>query len=172
MIGCITMAKCYSFISPFTKSRSKDWSLFLVWSLESVANNSQYEIQRTVSVSAINRLKNLNKCIRDKAKAVSAAKSTVWILLRKREHTSEINTKRPGRSKKTTVVKNRRILSFTTVGQIKTLQDWGVCGRMFSLPGRDNFRPFSWYTQACEDSLFLMGSKGLVLIGGVGGIQF
>ena len=101
--------------------------------LESVAVNSQYEIQRAVTI--IIRLKNRNKLIREIAKTFGVAKSTVWNILKKKEHTGELsNTKRPGRPRKTTVVDDRRILSlvkknpFTTVGQIKnTLQEVGVC---------------------------------------------
>ena len=67
--------------------------------LESVAVNSQYEIQRAVTISeAIIRLKNQNKPIREKEKTLGVAKSTVWNILKKKERTGELsNTKRPGR---------------------------------------------------------------------------
>ena len=75
------------------------------------------------------------KPIREIAKTLGVAKSTVWNILKKKERTGELsNTKRPGRPRKTTVVDDRIILSlvkktpFTTVGQIKnTLQEVGVC---------------------------------------------
>ena len=94
---------------------------------------------------AIIRLKNLNKPIREIAKTLVVAKSTVWNILKKKERTGELsNTKRPGRPRKTTVVDDRRILSlakknpFTTVGQIKnTLQEVGVCGQ--SQQSREDF---------------------------------
>ncbi len=84
---------------------------------------------------AIIRLKKQNKPIREIAKTLGVAKTTVWNILKKKERTGELsNTKRPGRPRKTTVVDDRRILSlvkktpFTTVGQIKnTLQEVGVC---------------------------------------------
>ncbi len=80
---------------------------------------------------AIIRLKKQNKPIREIAKTLGVAKTTVWNILKKKERTGELsNTKRPGRPRKTTVVDDRRILSlvkktpFTTVGQIKnTLQE-------------------------------------------------
>uniref|UniRef100_A0A8C5QBF4 Transposase n=1 Tax=Leptobrachium leishanense TaxID=445787 RepID=A0A8C5QBF4_9ANUR len=84
---------------------------------------------------AIIRLKKQNKPIREIARTLAVAKTTVWNIFKKKERTSELsNTKRPGRPWKTTVVDDRRILSlvkktpFTTVGQIKnTLQDVGEC---------------------------------------------
>ena len=54
---------------------------------------------------AIIRVKNLNKPIREIAKTLGVAKSTVWNILKKKECTGELsNTKRPGRPQKTTVV--------------------------------------------------------------------
>ncbi|TKS81341.1 Transposable element [Collichthys lucidus] len=84
---------------------------------------------------AVIRLKNLNKPIREIAKTLGVAKSTVWNILKNKECTGELsNTKRPRRPRKTTVVDDRRTLSLvkktpiTTVGQIKnTLQEVGVC---------------------------------------------
>ncbi len=84
---------------------------------------------------AIIRLKKQNKPIREIAKTLGVAKTTVWNILKKKECTGELsNTKRPGRPRKKTMVDDRRILSlvkktpFTTVGQIKnTLQEVGVC---------------------------------------------
>ncbi len=94
---------------------------------------------------AIIRLKKQNKPIREIAKTLGVAKTTVWNILKKKERTGELsNTKRPGRPRKTTVVDDRRILSlvkktpFTTVGQIKnTLQEVGVC--VSSQQSREDF---------------------------------
>ena len=80
-------------------------------------------------------LKNQNKPIREIAKTLGVAKSTVWNILKKKERNGELsNTKRRGRPWKTTVVDDGRILSlvkknpFTTVGHIKnTVQEVGVC---------------------------------------------
>ncbi len=61
---------------------------------------------------AIIRLKKQNKPIREIAKTLGVAKTTVWNILKKKERTGELsNTKRPGRPRKTTVVDDRRILS-------------------------------------------------------------
>ena len=84
---------------------------------------------------AIIRLKNQNKPIREIAKTLGVAKSTIWNILKKKELTGELsNTKRPERPRKTSVMDDRIIISqvkknpFTTVGQIKnTLQEVGVC---------------------------------------------
>ncbi len=60
---------------------------------------------------AIIRLKKQNKPIREIAKTLGVAKTTVWNILKKKERTGELsNTKRPGRPRKTTVVDDRRIL--------------------------------------------------------------
>ena len=100
---------------------------------------------------AIIRLKNQNKPIREIAKTLGVAKSTVWNILKKKECTSELsNTKRPGRPRKTTVVDDRRILSlvkknpFTTAGQIKnTLQEAGVCVSKSTIKRRLEYRGFA-----------------------------
>ena len=70
----------------------------------------------------INRLKNQNKPIREIAKILAVAKSTICYILKEKEHTGELrNIKSPGRPQKTTVVDNRIIISlvkknpFTTV---------------------------------------------------------
>uniref|UniRef100_A0A8C5Q2J1 Transposase Tc1-like domain-containing protein n=1 Tax=Leptobrachium leishanense TaxID=445787 RepID=A0A8C5Q2J1_9ANUR len=84
---------------------------------------------------AIIRLKKQNKPIREIARTLGVAKTTVWNILKKKERTGELsNTKRPGSPRKTIVADDRRILSlvkktpFTTVGQIKnTLQEVDVC---------------------------------------------
>ena len=104
------------------------WNLLL-----SILNMRSKELSLSVK-QAIIRLKNQNKPLREIAKTLGVAKSTVWNILKKKERTGEIsNTKIPGRPRKTTVVDDRRILSlvkknpFTTVGQIKnTLQEVGV----------------------------------------------
>ena len=104
------------------------WNLLL-----STLNMRSKELSLSVK-QAIIRLKNRNKPIREIAKTLGVAKSTVWNILKKKERTGELsNTKRPGRPQKITVVDDRRIISlvkknpFTTVGQIKnTLQEVGV----------------------------------------------
>ncbi len=66
---------------------------------------------------AIIRLKKLNKPIREIAKTLGVAKTTVWNILKKKERTSELsNTKRPGRPRKTTVVDGKQ------EGQIRVCQ--------------------------------------------------
>ena len=100
------------------------WNLLL-----STLNMRSKELSLSVKQTII-RLKNQNKLIREIAKTLGVAKSTVWNILKKKERTGELsNTKRPGRPWKTTVVADRRIISLVkknpfTVGQIKnTLQE-------------------------------------------------
>ena len=65
-----------------------DWKIqFIVWylQLESVPVTSQYEVQR----AAIIRLNHQNKPIRETAKTLGVTKSTVWYILKKKEHTGE-----------------------------------------------------------------------------------
>ena len=108
---------------------------------------------------AIIRLKNQNKPIREIAKILGVAKSTVWNILKKKEHQELRNTKRPGRPWKTTVVADRRILSlvkknpFTTVGQIKnTLQEVGVCVSKSTIKKRG-------FTTRCKPLVILKNRK-------------
>ncbi len=80
------------------------------------------------------RLQKQNKSIREIARALGVAKSTVWYILRKKERTGELrNIKRHGCPQRTPVVDDRRILSmvkkntFTTSSQEKyTLQEVGL----------------------------------------------
>ncbi len=66
---------------------------------------------------AIIRLKKQNKPIREIAKTLGVAKTTVWNILKKKERTGELsNTKRPGRPRKTTVVDGKQ------EGQIRVSQ--------------------------------------------------
>ncbi len=91
--------------------------------LESVAVNCQMRSKElSLSVKqAIIRLKKQNKPIREIAKTLGVAKTTVWNILKKKERTGELsNTKRPGRPRKTTVVDDRRILS---LGEENTLHN-------------------------------------------------
>ena len=104
---------------------------------------------------AIIRLKNQNKPIREIAKTLGVTKSTVWNILKKKEHTS--TTKRPGRPRKTTVVDDRRIRSlvkknpFTTVGQIKnTLQEVGVCVSNSTIKRRLHQSEYRGFTTRCK----------------------
>ena len=96
------------------------WNLLL-----STLNMRSKELSLSVKQAMI-RLKNQNKPIREIAKTLGMAKSTVWNILKKKERTGELsNTKRSGRPWKTTVGDDRRIISlvkknpFTTVDQIK-----------------------------------------------------
>ncbi len=106
---------------------------------------------------AIIRLKKLNKPIREIAKTLGVAKTTVWNILKKKERTGELsNTKRPGRPQKTTVVDDRRILSlvkktpFTTVGQIKnTLQEVGVCVSKSTIKRRLHQSEYRGFSMKC-----------------------
>ena len=106
-----------------------------IWNLLLSTLNMRSKEQSLSVKQAIIRLKNQNKPIREMAKTLGVAKSTVWNILKKKERTGELsNTRRPRRPRKTTVVNDRRILSlvtknpFTTVGQIEnTLQEVGVC---------------------------------------------
>ena len=77
----------------------------------STLNMRSKELSLSVK-QAIIRLKKQNKPIREIAKTLGVAKSTVWNILEKKERTGELSkTKRPGRPRKTTVVDDRRILS-------------------------------------------------------------
>lgn len=79
---------------------------------------------------AIIRLKKQNKSIREIAKTLGAAKSTIWYIFKKKECTGKLsNIKRPGRPRKTTKVDDRRILSLVKKNprQVKnTLEEVGV----------------------------------------------
>ncbi len=128
--------------------------------LESVAVNCQDEIQSCHYQWSKPSLgwKNKNKPIREIAKTLGVAKTTVWNILKKKERTGELsNTKRPGRPRKTTVVDDRRILSlvkktpFTTVGQIKnTLQEVGVCVSKSTIKRRLHQSEYRGFTTRCK----------------------
>ncbi len=95
--------------------------------------------------------------IRETAKTLGVAKTTVWNILKKKERTGELsNTKRPGRPRKTTVVDDRRIISlvkktpFTTVGQIKnTLQEVGVCVSKSTIKRRLHQSEYRGFSMKC-----------------------
>ena len=116
---------------------------------------------------AIIRLKNLNKPIREIAKTLDMAKSTVWNILKKKERAGELsNTKRRGRPRKTTVVDDQRILSlvkktpFTTVGQIKnTLQEIGVCVSKSTIKRRLHQSEYRGFTIRCKSLVSLKNKK-------------
>ncbi len=105
--------------------------------------------------------------IREIAKTLGVAKTTVWNILKKKERTGELsNTKRPGRPRKTTVVDDRRILSlvkktpFTTVGQIKnTLQEVGVCVSKSTIKRRLHQSEYRGFTTRCKPSVSLKNRK-------------
>ncbi len=112
---------------------------------------------------AIIRLKKQNKPIREIAKTLGVAKTTVWNILKKKELS---NTKRPGRPRKTTVVDDRRILSlvkktpFTTVGQIKnTLQEVGVCVSKSTIKRRLHQSEYRGFTTRCKPLVSLKNRK-------------
>ncbi len=116
---------------------------------------------------AIIRLKKQNKPIREIAKTLGVAKTTVWNILQKKERTGELsNTKRPGRPRKTTVVDDRRILSlvkktpFTTVGQIKnTLQEVDVCVSKSTIKRRLHQSEYRGFTTRCKPLVSLKNRK-------------
>ncbi len=116
---------------------------------------------------AIIRLKKQNKPIREIAKTLGVAKTTVWNILKKKERTGELsNTKRPGRPRKTTVVDDRRILSlvkktpFTTVGQIKnTLQEVGVCVSKSTIKRTLHQSEYRGFTTRCKPLVSLKNRK-------------
>uniref|UniRef100_A0A8C5MJ28 Transposase n=1 Tax=Leptobrachium leishanense TaxID=445787 RepID=A0A8C5MJ28_9ANUR len=116
---------------------------------------------------AIIRLKKQNKPIREIARTLGVAKTTVWNILKKKERTGELsNTKRPGRPRKTTVVDDRRILSlvkktpFTTVGQIKnTLQEVGVCVSQSTIKRRLHQSEYRGFTTRCKPLVSLKNRK-------------
>ncbi len=116
---------------------------------------------------AIIRLKKQNKPIREIAKTLGVAKTTVWNILKKKERTGELsNTKRPGRPRKTTVMDDWRILSlvkktpFTTVGQIKnTLQEVGVCVSKSTIKRRLHQSEYRGFTTGCKPLVSLKNRK-------------
>lgn len=111
------------------------------------------ELSLPVKQSII-KLKNENKSIREIAKTLGVAKSTIWSILKKVEHTGDLmNNHRSGRPRKTTEGEDRRILSlvkknpFTTVGQIKnTLQEVGVSVSESTIKRRLHQSKYSWST--------------------------
>ena len=150
----------FSFFCLYTPPQ---WILNL---LLSTLNMRSKELSLSVK-QAIIRLKNQNKPIREIAKTLGVAKSTVWNILKKKERTSELsNTKRPGRPRKTTVVYDRRILSlvkknpFTTVGQIKnTLQEVGVCVSKSTIKRRLHQSEYRGFTTRCKPLVSLKNRK-------------
>ncbi len=127
------------------------WNLLL-----STVKMRSKELSLSVKQASI-RLKKQNKPIREIAKTLGMAKTTVWNILKK-ERTGELsNTKRPGRPRKTTVVDDLRILSlvkktpFTTVGQIKnTLQEVGVCVSKSTIKRRLHQSEYRRFTTRCK----------------------
>lgn len=111
------------------------------------------ELSLPVKESII-KLKNENKSIREIAKTLGLAKSTIWSILKKVENTGDLmNNHRSGRPRKTTEGEDRRILSlvkknpFTTVGQIKsTLQEAGLSVSESTIKRRLHQSKYSWST--------------------------
>ena len=129
----------------------------------STLNMRSKELSLSVK-QAIIRLKNQNKPIREIAKTLGVAKSTVWNILKKKE--CSVNTKRPGRPQKTTVVDDRIIISlvkknpFTTVGQIKnTLQEVGVCVSKSTIKRRLHQSEYRGFTTRCKPLVSLKNRK-------------
>uniref|UniRef100_A0A8C5Q4E8 Transposase n=1 Tax=Leptobrachium leishanense TaxID=445787 RepID=A0A8C5Q4E8_9ANUR len=116
---------------------------------------------------AISRLKKQNKPIREIARTLGVAKTTVWNILKKKERTGELkNTKRPRRPRKTTVVDDQRILSlvkktqFTTVGQIKnTLQEVDVYVSKSTIKRRLHQSEYRGFTTRCKPLVSLKYRK-------------
>lgn len=83
---------------------------------------------------AIIALKKENKSLREIARALGVAKSTIWYILKKKESTGKLcNVKRPGRPRKSPKVADGKILSLakkkslTTSKQFrKTLEEVGA----------------------------------------------
>ncbi len=116
---------------------------------------------------AIIRLKKQNKPIREIAKTLGVAKTTVWNILKKKERTGELsNTKRPGKTTENNCGDDRRILSlvkkppFTTVGQIKnTLQEVGVCVSKSTIKRRLHQSEYRGFTTRCKPLVSLKNRK-------------
>ena len=136
-----------------------------IWNL-STLNMRSKDLSLSVR-QAIIRLKNQNKPIREIAKTLGVAKSTVWNILKKKKRTGELSdTKRPGRPRKTTVVDDRRILSLvkenplTTVGKIKnTLQEVGVCVSKSTIKRRLHQSEYRGFTTRCKPLVSLNNRK-------------
>uniref|UniRef100_A0A0E9XWE2 Transposase Tc1-like domain-containing protein n=1 Tax=Anguilla anguilla TaxID=7936 RepID=A0A0E9XWE2_ANGAN len=137
------------------------WNLLLL-----TLNMKSKELSLSVK-QAIIRLKKNKEPIRDIAKTLGVAKSTIWYIFKKKERTGELrNTKRPGRPRKTTVVDDRKILSlvkknpFTTVGQIKnTLQEVGVSVSKSTIKRRLHQSKYRGFTTRCKLLVSLKNRK-------------
>ena len=107
---------------------------------------------------AIIRLKNQNKPIREIAKTLGVAKSTVWNILKKKERTSELsNTKRPGRP---LWWMTEEFFPWWRVGQIKnTLQEVGVCVSKWIIKRRLHQSEYRGFTTRCKPLVSLKNRK-------------
>ena len=107
---------------------------------------------------AIIRLKKQHKSIREIAKTLGVAKSTVGYILKKKESTGELNNiERLGRQWKTTKVDDRRILSlvkknpFTTSTEVKnTLEKVGVSLSKSTIKRRLHECKYRGFTTRCK----------------------
>ncbi len=107
---------------------------------------------------AIIRLKKQNKPIREIAKTLGVAKTTVWNILKKKKRTGELsNTKRPRKTTENNCggwPKNYfpgEETPFTTVGQIKnTLQEVGVCVSKSTIKRRLHQSEYRGFTTRCN----------------------
>ena len=97
-VGITTVSICASQLYLIYKDQIKGQEFkcaICIWNLLlSTLNMRSKELSLSVK-QAIIRLKNQNKPIREIAKTLGVAKSTVWNILKKKEHTGELsNTKK------------------------------------------------------------------------------
>ncbi len=115
------------------------------------------------------RLQKQSKSIWKIEGTFGVAKSTVWYILRKKEHTGELsNIKRPGRPRRTTVMDDRRILSmikknpFTTSSQEKnTLQEADVSLSKSTIKRRLHQSKNRGFTTSCKQGQIRLCQKHL-----------
>ncbi len=135
MARCVLFPHYTNYNEQIKRSRVHFKCAICIWNLLlSTVKMRSKELSLSVK-QAIIRLKKTNKPIREIAKTLGVAKTTVWNILKKEERTGKAQQHQKTRkTTETTVVDDRRILSlvkktpFTTVGQIKnTLKEVGVC---------------------------------------------
>lgn len=138
-VTCWSKARCDPLHPPDSWNRFRIWSAFIAlnwhfWSCATgIIDMKSKEISMPVK-EAIIALKKENKSLREIAKTLGVAKSTIWYILKKKECTGELgNVKRPGRPRKTPKEDDGKILSLvkknglTTSRQFrKTLEEVGA----------------------------------------------
>ncbi len=136
--------------------------------LEAVALNPHRAFKRALHASeTVVSLQKQNKSIREIAGTLGVAKSIVWYILRKKECAGELsNIKRPGFSRRTTVVDDCRILSmvkknpFTTFSQVKnTLQEVDVSLSKSTIKRRLHESKYRGFTTRCKQGLIRLCQK-------------